>query len=310
MGGLREVTPNDVNQHSRFVNPSVQNKGIELPCDFPHRKASGCEYENTVLELTAVQYNVLVALSHETGKTVPVVSLAIFAALLYRLSQQTKLPIGVKGNWGNVISNNDGELSQQIIHFEFDNKTTFNQLLEQSVGGDNLTRQTDNADMEGINVLFCTSAEVPRGISMDLAFQLDIAEPATRFLVWYNKKIFRPERVREFLEQFFVLLEGISWDQQCEIDEHSLLTDNARDILPNPEIKLEEPFLPLVTESILCWADRTPQAPAIHHKGQVWTYADIQFASNSVATALLAAGLQSGEIVGVLGERGGRLYLP
>ncbi|MFG3578667.1 amino acid adenylation domain-containing protein [Micromonospora chersina] len=51
------------------------------------------------------------------------------------------------------------------------------------------------------------------------------------------------------------------------------------------------------------WVRKTPTATAVVHRGQRWTYADLDAAANRVATAVLAAGLEREGVVAVCSER-------
>lgn len=290
-------------QQSGTWENNVQGRGIELPCDYPKRKSSGCVHEHVTAELTSVQYDALVKFSKAIGKEIPVIILSVYAGLLYRLSQQPKLAVGVEGYWRDPT--NENRPLQKIILFEVNDSITFEQLLVQADEIEKSVTRSPGIDISEVNVLFCLGMEVTFGTAIDFALQLEPANQVRRLLVYYNKRLFRSERVREFLNQFLVLMEGVVRDYSREIEEYSLLTDNARNILPAPDIRLEEPLVPPVTENILHWVHRTPQAPAINHNGQLWTYADIHCSANSIAMALLASGVQPGETVGVLGERGG-----
>lgn len=78
-----------------------------------------------------------------------------------------------------------------------------------------------------------------------------------------------------------------------------------------PQPDLAAPFPPArtrppaATACFLDWARRTPEAPAIHEHGRVWSYAGLAATARAIAGRIRAAGCQPGDVVAIDDQRGG-----
>ena len=119
----------------------------------------------------------------------------------------------------------------------------------------------------------------------------------------YNADLFDQLRMVELLQQFQHLLGQVVANPQAHIGEYSLVTSTAQAFLPDPRIALPEPSYACVAETVLSWAERTPEQAAVCQGGRIWTYHDLAGRAQLLARILLGQGMERGEVVAVTGER-------
>jgi amino acid adenylation domain-containing protein/non-ribosomal peptide synthase protein (TIGR01720 family) len=119
----------------------------------------------------------------------------------------------------------------------------------------------------------------------------------------YNADLFEPQRMRLLLDQFQHLLAQVVEDPNVCLDDLSLITDESRVLLPDPCTPLEEPDQEPITQTILNWAARAPEHPAIIQGGSHWTYSQLWSGAERIARRLLREGLEPGQTVAVSGPR-------
>jgi amino acid adenylation domain-containing protein len=124
-----------------------------------------------------------------------------------------------------------------------------------------------------------------------------------RFDLVYNADLFDRPRILELLQQFRHLLGQVVAHPQASIAEYSLVTPAAQAFLPDPTMALPEPSYACVAETVLSWAERTPDQAAVCQGGQSWTYHHLAETAQLLARILLGQGMERGEVVAVTGER-------
>ena len=119
----------------------------------------------------------------------------------------------------------------------------------------------------------------------------------------YQRAVLSPERMRAFLQQFRHLLEQLTAAPEAPIRSYSLVTPESRRFLPDPTALLPEPRQELVTNLFAHWAKRLPGHPAVTQGQQTWSYRQLSEAAEASARALVAKGLEHGEVVALSGPR-------
>ncbi|MGZ4032707.1 MAG: condensation domain-containing protein, partial [Tumebacillaceae bacterium] len=119
----------------------------------------------------------------------------------------------------------------------------------------------------------------------------------------YRTSLFSEARMTEMLAQLEVLLSGIVEDPTRPINAYSLLTTEARALLPEPSQALEVPDYAFVQDLFAEWALRTPEQVAVSQGTQSWTYAELASCAEEQAKVLQATGLQAGDVVAVISQR-------
>jgi amino acid adenylation domain-containing protein/FkbM family methyltransferase len=119
----------------------------------------------------------------------------------------------------------------------------------------------------------------------------------------YQDSLFSAERMICLLEQFQYLLEQIVASPEARLNDYTLVTPGTRALLPDPREVLAEPSFEFVPEMIGGWVQRAPATSAVEQGGEVWTYGELGASATQLAQALLAEGLNRGEVVAVTGQR-------
>jgi amino acid adenylation domain-containing protein len=124
-----------------------------------------------------------------------------------------------------------------------------------------------------------------------------------RLLMVYQSALFSPERISGLLEQLSYLAEQIATAPDQPIGAYSLVTPAASAILPDPRADLPAPAHPPITAIIEELAACRPEHPAIAQRGRSWSYAELVQSARGIAEALVAQGLERGDVVAVSGPR-------
>jgi amino acid adenylation domain-containing protein len=136
------------------------------------------------------------------------------------------------------------------------------------------------------------AGEVPDGIVLHLV---------------YNTALFDAPRVRSMLAQLTGVLRQAAEDANRPIHAFSLLTDDARAVLPDPAVALSAEWRGSVPAIFARHAARTPDAVAVEDPRERWTYAELDRESTRIAWRLMADGVRPGDVVAILGHRSAAL---
>ncbi len=105
------------------------------------------------------------------------------------------------------------------------------------------------------------------------------------------------------LAQYQHLLEQICAAPDLPIEAYTLVTPQARMMLPDASQPIAEPRFPLVAETIAAWREKDPRAIAISQGQRCWSYDEVWRNALAVAHALRAQGVRSGDVVAISGPR-------
>lgn len=115
--------------------------------------------------------------------------------------------------------------------------------------------------------------------------------------------------LHELKAQLLLVLEQVIINPDFPISKFSLVTDSARMVLPDPTISLgSECTFEIVTQFIEM-ARQHPTHEALVDIHDSWTYAELNDASNRIASYLSAHGIRKGDFVAVYADRSARLPL-
>ncbi|WP_404337324.1 amino acid adenylation domain-containing protein [Sphingomonas sp. MMS12-HWE2-04] len=117
----------------------------------------------------------------------------------------------------------------------------------------------------------------------------------------YQSARYSEARIAALLGQYATLLEQAAAEPNWALGDFDLVTAGAP--LADPSAPIDMPAHRPVTEQILGWAARTPDAPALRHSGGTLRYRDFALAMGGVAAQLRAAGMRPGDVVAVHGPR-------
>ncbi|HEU0301354.1 MAG TPA: amino acid adenylation domain-containing protein, partial [Longimicrobium sp.] len=153
----------------------------------------------------------------------------------------------------------------------------------------------------------------PAGVGGDVVSKFDLtlyAGESPDGLVMhldYNVALFDADRIRSMLAQVAAVLRQAAEDADRPVHRYSLLTDEARAVLPDPAAPLSAEWRGSVPEIFARHAARTPDAVAVEDPRERWSYAELDAASTSIARQLIADGVRPGEVVAILGHRSAAL---
>lgn len=141
----------------------------------------------------------------------------------------------------------------------------------------------------------------------DLTLYAEEKEGSIHCELVYNADLFSGYRMREFLQQYQLLLDQITEDAHKDLGDYSLVTPAARELLPDPKLALNEAWQEAVHEKIAHQAQVNPNRIAIQDRAAHLSYGDLDREVNRVAHYLLAHNLVKGEVVAVFSKRSAAL---
>jgi amino acid adenylation domain-containing protein len=138
----------------------------------------------------------------------------------------------------------------------------------------------------------------------DLTLYVREQEEGIHFRLVYNVDLFEKNRIVELLEQYKYLLEQVAEKPREKIGSFSLVTGRAGAVLPNPLQELDRTWEGAVHTQFSRQAQRHPQRPAVRNKQVVFTYGELETASNQLANYLLHNGIRLQDVVAIYAHRG------
>jgi len=125
----------------------------------------------------------------------------------------------------------------------------------------------------------------------------------------YNADLFERARMEEMLRQFERVLAQVVAAPGASLGALSLVTPEARLLLPEPAAPLGGEWLGSVHEAVGRAAARFPERPAVAgwREDEVWTYGELEARSNQLAHFLRAGDVQKGDVVALWAHRGASL---
>ena len=119
----------------------------------------------------------------------------------------------------------------------------------------------------------------------------------------YAVDLFDEPRIAALMDAYLALLEQVAADADRRISELSLVTPVARAVLPDPAQPLSDAWEGAIHARLTEQARRSPEHTAMLAAGERWTYAELEARANRLAQALLAQGVQRGEVVAIYAQR-------
>ncbi len=111
-------------------------------------------------------------------------------------------------------------------------------------------------------------------------------------------------RVSELALQLEQLIRQAAICERADVCAYSLVTPNARALLPDARRPIETPAYVLVTECVLEQARSNPNRCALVEAERSVSYRELVATASAVATRLLQTGVRAGDVVGLCGRRG------
>jgi amino acid adenylation domain-containing protein len=141
----------------------------------------------------------------------------------------------------------------------------------------------------------------------DLTLYAGIDNDQLKLAFVYNTDLFAAGRVQEMMRQFANLLTQIATDPAQNINDYSLVTAYAENLLPDPTLRLAAHKAEPITTLISQQAKRRPNETAVIDAVRNWTYREIDLRSNQIANFLLEKGIRKGDVVAIYAHRSASL---
>ena len=137
----------------------------------------------------------------------------------------------------------------------------------------------------------------------DLTLYVSNPEGEIAFDLVFNADLLSPGRIEEMLRQYELLLRQISEAPEQGIEALSLVTVEARALLPDPRAALSDRFEGSVPQVFSRFARREPAALAAADGAEEWTYGELAAQSHRLAHFLMDAGILPGDVVAIHAHR-------
>jgi amino acid adenylation domain-containing protein/non-ribosomal peptide synthase protein (TIGR01720 family) len=152
--------------------------------------------------------------------------------------------------------------------------------------------------------------DVPETTSkFDFTLYIYAGDGKIDFSLVYNTDLFADERIVEMLRQFEHLLRQIIENPGEKISQHSLVTESARSVLPNPRMVLDARWEGAVHELFRANSERHPNQLAVADPHVLWNYLQVEKLSNQLANYLLGEGIQPQNVVAIYAHRSAPLVV-
>ncbi|MDD5350311.1 MAG: amino acid adenylation domain-containing protein [Chthoniobacteraceae bacterium] len=138
----------------------------------------------------------------------------------------------------------------------------------------------------------------------DLTLYVTVQAEGIDLQAVYNAALFDAAHIAAMLRQLRCLLEQISADPDRPLAAYSLVTEDARPILPDPTAPLPLQWEGSIARRFDLQASRNPNRPAVSDPAGTWTYRQLQAAADGVARTLAGGGIRPGDLVAVYAHRG------
>ncbi len=313
---------------------------LDLPADAPPPERSDFRGGAASRVLPEPLVGALRILGREQGCTLAMALLAGFEVLLHRLSGQSDLILGMAianrnhyeiegliGFFVNTLALRTDLSGDPAFRTVLDRvrEVALESYAHQDLPFERLVEEVQPERSLGRHPLFEVvfnhlSASGESWEASRLAFEpLEIEEPEAKLpltlylaeaaggvslRIVYQRARFSAARIDRLLDQLEHLFGQLAESPDLPIRSHSLVTPEARLVLPDPAAPLPEPAFDPVVDLVLSRAVRSPELPAVRENGVAWSYGVLAARVEEAARALVSSGLGRGEVVAVSGERG------
>ncbi|MGA9768828.1 MAG: amino acid adenylation domain-containing protein, partial [Blastocatellia bacterium] len=316
---------------------------LELPADRPRSSAQafvGATHEQALSETITAGIR---KLARKEDATLFMILLAAFKVLLHRFTGQTDIATGspIAGRNQEAIEGLIGFfVNTLVMRTDLSGNPSFREVVrrvrETSLGAyahqdlpfeklveelhperdlsrhpffsvffNMLNLKDAGIELPGISVEMRSLSEYPS--KFDLTLYAGEQEGRLRLSLIYNADLFDHSRMVELIRQFEELLSQALEDPDQRIEEISLLTYEARAVLPDPVEPIKSLWAGSVAARFSEHARRTPEQTAVIDKHGAVSYQQLDCQSDQLANYLRESGIQSSDVVAVYGSRSASL---
>lgn len=311
---------------------------LELPTDSPRPPVQTYAGASLTLHVTGELTDSLDALSQREGVTLSMTLLAAFAILLSRYTGQEDILVGTPtagrdrreledliGLFLNILvirtKLSDNPMIRDVLknirettleayahqhvpfeqllnhmHIERDlSRTPLFQVFFNMLNFPDRRMDFSGIATEGIPLPMTTS-------KYDMTLYIEKQKQGLRIDLAYNADLFHVERMRELLGQFNTLLAQML-RTETRLADLSLVTSEARSVLPDPQEPLSAAWKGSVHDLLACQACRVPDRIAVADQWESITYAELERRSTLLAQRLHQQGIGNSDVVAVYAHR-------
>ncbi|MDM5278518.1 amino acid adenylation domain-containing protein [Paenibacillus silvae] len=262
---------------------------LQIPLDYGRRQQT-FSYESTHITLQA-------SLSRELQKRfgeqmVYPAFLSAYAALLFRLSAEKELAIGVLAP----------DQAASYLSLELQGKTMFNQLFEQITEQLKIhyTLQTGGYPE---TLFMLNSVQLPQAPQV-MNWNIRYDDNEIILDIFYDCSLLKKSTVLRYAEYFQTLLLAMLRDDNKAIGAVDILSPSDRLIYREMnDTSMLEPVHPTIHGWFEATAAAYPDSPAITSPSMSYTYRELNERANQVARVLMSNGLKQGEFVSIFMDR-------
>jgi amino acid adenylation domain-containing protein len=316
---------------------------LQLPTDFARPPVQTYRGGREALDLSPELSAALRALSQQEEVTLFMSLLAAFGLLLQRLSGQEEVILGspIAGRNREELEGLIGFfVNSLVLRLDLAGSPSFRELIHRvqdvAVGAfahqnvpfemllEALRPERDLSRTPFFQVFFnmLRFADMPfelpgvtaevlvrpePGSKFDLTLYVGESEDRIHFSLVYNADLFTSARMAELLAQLKQLLVQAVANPDKAIAQYSIITDRAKERLPNPTQPLDAHCDETVVDVFVRQAGQAPGRVALVDRHGAWSYGELDARSNELAGALRAAGVQASDAVAVYGQRSAAL---
>lgn len=312
---------------------------LDLPTDRPRPMLRSLRGAFCTAPLSDTLLDGLARLGHEAGSTLFMITFAVFAVLLNRLTGQTDIPIGVPV--ANRIQSATESLvgtfvNTLVLRVDLSGNPSFRTLLQrvraltldafahQDVSFDRMVQEMGqrrdadraplaqvmfnvaNAPMHGLALDGVNLEPIPLdrgGAQFELSMSID-SEVTRRINLEYNTDLFDRSTIEYIMQRYLTLLESAVAAPQTTLSTLPVLSPTERASLTQwNATTIPYPEDRIFIELFESQAATTPMATAISFEDKVIRYGELNAYANTVAHALRALGVSTGSVVGLLAPR-------
>ena len=316
---------------------------LDLPGDF--RRSAVQSYQGASIKLTLPKtlHQDLSAFSREQDATLFMTLFGAFICFLYRLSGQEDLCVGTpiagrnraqtEGLIGFFINTLvlrtvvDGNASfrallsqvRQATLDAYDNQDLpFEKLVEVLHPERDMSRtplfqvmfNMLNLEIDDLNLTDLSETLLPPSdpeSKFDFTLYVQEKREGIHLDLVYNTGLFSADRMAEMLAQYRLLLVQICANPDRQILDHSLLTPEAKPLLPDPHQELIPTWEGSIPDHFARAVRRHPERVALVDSQDTWTYQQLDLLSSKLAHYLLSRGVRPQEPVAVYAQRSASL---
>ena len=324
--------------HARYWEQQLAGlpPSLALPFDRPRPRGVEGRLGTLPLRVPAELAARLEALRQATGSTLFMVLVAAFGALLGRYVGGDDIPIGTHASNRNrreLESLIGFFVNTLVLRVDLAGQPSFRTLLDRvrRITLDGLAHQdmpfdrlVDRLGVErrpGVMPLFQVSFTLqeppaPAPAAKGLAFEaMLLDDEAARFdldvQMWlagdaldgfwsYDRNLFDDDTARRMVDHFLHLLGRLVREPDRPISQLPILGGTERSLVVERwnATDRELPFVPL-HDQVAVWARRTPDAPAIRFRDELWTYGQLAAGSDRLARELRRRGVGPEVVVAI-----------